>query len=154
MPKIRSRTRGNDDPSGRYRRLHFKFKESSLNVVRKAGPSPLMTEIFRANEGSRHESPTHVSLPLETRLLDSLTIKPRTMMDLRIALGVSQRNIGSFERMGFVKSFWGAKGVGRMFRITGKGSIELKRLKIVSSIDRKMIEKPLRSLRKIAALSF
>jgi len=154
MPKIRSRTVGNDDPSGRYRGLHFKFKDSSLNVVRKAGPSPLMTEIFRAKEGSRHDSPTHVSLPLETLLLDSLTIKPRTMMDLRIALGVSQRNIGSFERMGFVESFWGAKGVGRMFRITRKGSIELKRLKIVSSIDRKMIEKPLRSLRKIAALSF
>jgi hypothetical protein len=153
MPKIRSRNRGEDCPLGRYRRLHFKFKESPLNAVKKAGPSPLMTETFKARERSIHEWPTRVSLSLEALLLDSLTIKPRTMMDLRMALGVSQRNLGSFERKGFVESFWGPKGVGRMFRITRKGTTELKRLKMASSIDRKTIEKPLISLGKIAALA-
>jgi hypothetical protein len=153
MPKVLSRYRGEGGPSGRYRGLHFKFKEPSLNLVKKAGPSPVMTEIFGAKERSRHESPTRVSVPLETLLLDALRIEPRTMMDLRITLGVSQGNIRSFERRGFVESFWGARGVGRMFRITRKGSIELKRLKIVSSFDRKMIEKQPISLRKIPALS-
>jgi hypothetical protein len=153
MPKVLSRNRGEDGPSGRYRGLHFKFKEPSLNLIKKAGPSHVKTEIFGAKERTRHESPTRVSLPLETLLLDSLSIEPRTMMDLRIALGVSQRNIRSFERRGFVESFWGARGVGRMFRITRKGSIELKRLKIVSSFDRRMIEKKLIALRKIPAPS-
>jgi hypothetical protein len=151
MPRIRSRIHDKNDSWSKYRNLRFKFQEALPSTVKQVGPSHSFGEVFKAKGSGRYESPALMSLPLETRLLGSLTTGPKTMMDLRAAFAVSRLNVENLERSGLVESFWGSKGVGRTFGITRKGLMELKRLKMASSIDRKMREKPMMSVRKITA---
>ena len=146
---IPGRMHSENDTPGRYQKLHFKFKEATPNVVKQSPPMAVPAELFEAKANGQHESPSHVSLSLKAQVLDSLAAAPKTLMDLRVALGVSHRNIVSLEHKGFVESFYGPKGVGRTFGITKRGLMELKRLKTASSIRRKAMEKPLITSRKI-----
>ena len=84
-----------------------------------------------------------ISLPLEARILDSLSTGPRNFDAIRDTTGVSRATLEALARRRLVSCGWGPKGVGNLYKITPRGLDELRRLKAASKLGLGIVKKGL-----------
>ena len=129
--------------------LLFKLRVEKPFSLQRTPARPPVWELSSRQRKKPLEN-NHASISTQIGLLQAISGGPKKLSDLRDLPGVSHGTLERLVRNGTLCCDWGPKGVGNFYRITQRGSEELQRLKIASTLSPGLVKKKLITLKAAA----